>query len=404
MSRRLKSLATLVLDLRDQGDLPYIALEHLAGGTGALEPGIELPIRNGGDTGVSAVRPGDVLFGKLRPYLAKTLLIREPAYASTELLALRPSQLIEARYFAYLVGSRPFIEWATASSDGTKMPRTSWEKLGEFRLQALPDLDIQRTIADYLDRETARIDALITKKQRMIELLVARRLSAIEENLGGGQGAAAYLVGSETTLHRAVPLKRLLSTTVAGGTPDSNDGDYWTDAPGGVAWVAIGDMVDCSTTTDTSRRLTPLGLSASRLRVAPAGVLLFAMYASLGKLTVTAVPCVWNQAIIGLVPDEMKADAEYVALWLEALRPHLSLLARSTTQDNLNAEQVRSLPVPLVAVEKQRALVLRLLPVLQQISRTRLVLERQIDLLRERRQALITAAVTGELEVPRLAA
>jgi hypothetical protein len=178
-------LASLIVDLRDNGALPCIALEHLAGGTGALEPGVWLPIRDGGESGFSAVLPGDVLFGKLRPYLAKTLLIREPAYASTELLALRPSQSVDARYFAYLIGSRPIIEWATASSDGTKMPRTSWEKLGEFRLSALPDLDIQRSIADYLDRETARIDAITVPLVQQIDLLRERRQALITAAVTG---------------------------------------------------------------------------------------------------------------------------------------------------------------------------------------------------------------------------
>jgi restriction endonuclease S subunit len=185
VSGRLKSLASLIVDLRDNGALPCIALEHLAGGTGALEPGVWLPIRDGGESGFSAVLPGDVLFGKLRPYLAKTLLIREPAYASTELLALRPSQSVDARYFAYLIGSRPIIEWATASSDGTKMPRTSWEKLGEFRLSALPDLDIQRSIADYLDRETARIDAITVPLVQQIDLLRERRQALITAAVTG---------------------------------------------------------------------------------------------------------------------------------------------------------------------------------------------------------------------------
>lgn len=356
------------------------------------------------------LRQGDVLFTK-DSETADDIAV--PAYVPADLpgvvcgyhLAIaRPrAGAIDGRYLHWALASRFAREQFTVAATGVTRFGLRQDEIRAVKVP-VPDLTTQRAIADYLDTETARIDALIAKKQRMIELLVARRLSAMEESLGGGRGAAAYLVGSEATLHRAVPLKRLLSATIAGGTPDSNDSDYWADEQEGVAWVAIGDMADCSTTTGTARRLTPAGLAASRLRVAPAGTLLFAMYASLGKLTVTAMPCVWNQAIIGLVPDQTKADAEYVALWLEALRPHLPLLARSTTQDNLNAEQVRSLPIPLITVEEQRRLVLRLLPVLQQLSTARSVLERQIDLLREHRQALITAAVTGELVIPGVAA
>jgi type I restriction enzyme S subunit len=353
----------------------------------------------------SSVIPGDIVVS-IGPSYGKTMIVPDELAGAnltqgTARVAVSPAN--DARFVRWCLRSAHSIAHWDAAVGGATFRALNLAPLAETPVPLLPR-SRQTAIADYLDTETARIDALIAKKQRIIELLVVRRLSTIEECLGGGRGAASYLVGSEATSHRAVPMKRLLSDTIAGGTPDSNDSDYWTDEHEGIAWVAIGDMADCSITTDTAKRLTPVGLAASRLRVAPAGTLLFAMYASLGKLTVTAVPCVWNQAIIGLIPDRTKADAEYVALWLEALRPHLALLARSTTQDNLNAEQVRSLPVPLITVEEQRRLVLGLLPVLQQVSAARSVLERQIELLREHRQALITAAVTGKLELPGVAA
>jgi len=356
-------------------------------------------------SGYQHVKPGDLVVNQLgKPHGALGVSWHEgiisPAYF---VASIKP--VAEPRFIHHLLRTRLYI--SEYERRGKFMPPNqfdiSWDQFRDIEL-TLPPLALQRAIADYLDTETARIDALIAKKLQMIELLVARRLSAIEESLGGGRSAATYLVGSGAALHRAVPMKRLLSATIAGGTPDSNDIDFWTDDPQGVAWVAIGDMVDCSATTDTARRLTPTGLAASRLRIAPAGTLLFAMYASLGKLTVTAMPCVWNQAILGLVPDQAKVDAEYLALWLEALRPHLGVIARSTTQDNLNAEQVGALPVPLWSLEEQRRLVETLRPVLVSLSAVAERIARQVGLLREHRQALITAAVTGELEVSGVAA
>jgi len=121
-----------------------------------------------GDSGLAEVHLGDVLFGKLRPYLAKTWVADRAVNASTELLCLRPRGTF-SRWLGYVVGSRMVIDWAVATSDGAKMPRTSWSKLGELRV-ATPPMHDQRSIADYLDRETARIDALIAAKRRMIEV------------------------------------------------------------------------------------------------------------------------------------------------------------------------------------------------------------------------------------------
>lgn len=76
-----------------------------------------------------------------------------------------------------------------ATSDGTKMPRTSWEKLAEFRLN-LPTIEEQRAMADYLDIETARIDALIDKKQRMLKLLEERFRAMISDATREGEPLA----------------------------------------------------------------------------------------------------------------------------------------------------------------------------------------------------------------------
>jgi type I restriction enzyme S subunit len=389
MSRRLKSLATLVVDLRDQGVLPYIALEHLAGGTGALEPGIELPIRNGGDTGVSTVRPGDVLFGKLRPYLAKTLLIREPAYASTELLALRPGQSVEARYFGYLVGSRPLIEWATASSDGTKMPRTSWERLGEFRLGSLPGLDIQRAIADYLDRETTRIDALITKKQGMIELL--------EERNGARRGAVIQSVSMGSTCS----LRWLLSEAIADGpheTPEFVDN--------GVPFLSVDSIVDSRIRFDGCRMIGEEDHVRYCRKLMPRyGDVLITKAASVGKVALVDDKRIFNvwSPIAVLRPDQSVLLPEFLWQYLRSPKAQrdLSLGSTSNTQQNISMRDLGSLRIPIVSIEDQRAVCDLLRKDTQGLVKE---IEASVVLLHERRQALITAAVTGELEVSGVAA
>ena len=351
------------------------------------------------------VRPGDLVFNKLRTWQGGLGASRHEGIVSPAYFVCRPRVDYDSRFLQYLLLSDVYLQELTRVSKWQPPSQfdIGWEQLSAVPIVA-PPRPAQRAIADYLDAETALIDALIAKKQRMIELIENRRLAAIETALGGGRTAASFILGDEQSAQESVPLKRLLIRTIAGGTPDSNDSSFWTDEAEGTAWVAIGDMLDSSTTTETVRRLTPAGLAAVRLRPAPAGTLLFAMYASLGKLTVSGMPCVWNQAILGLVPDDTKVDSEYLALWLEVLRQHFGVLARSTTQDNLNAEQVGALPIPNRPLEDQLRVVRQLRPSLTSISSSTSLLVSQIDLLRERRQALITAAVTGELEVPGVAA
>jgi len=96
-------------------------------------PDTELEELTRSDTVVA--RSGDVLFGKLRPYLCKVLHVPDDIQCSTELLVMRANErFIDDRFLYYLALSKPFVEWAVATSVGVKMPRTDWAKLSQLEL------------------------------------------------------------------------------------------------------------------------------------------------------------------------------------------------------------------------------------------------------------------------------
>lgn len=149
-----------------------------------------------------------------------------------------------------------------------------------------------------------------------------------------------------TTLKRVAHLR-------AGGTPAVDDPTLWDD-DGGVEWVAIGDMTRSRIVRSGTRRVSERGIAEKRLPIGPPGTVLFAMYASLGAVAVLGIAATWNQAILGVQARDGVSDSRFIAFWLEHLARDLSALARSNTQDNLNAEQVANLPFPTLAVEDQR--------------------------------------------------
>ncbi len=394
---RLKHLARLHTECTSSGTRPYVALEHIDSWTGDLLTSAELPERTPTRAGMVSIEPGDVLFGKLRPYLAKTWLVDRPALASTELLCMRTFDGVESRWFGYLTMTSQFVGWAVATSEGTKMPRTSWEKVGAYRSWLPPEFE-QQAIADYLDTETGRIDALISKKRRLVELLRERRRALITAAVDPDRHNDQH---SETAGYRVATTTRLKRVTVlrAGGTPSVQTGRFWSDPPDGLPWVAIGDMSGGNFVSDTDRHVSLEGIAVKRLPVGRPGTVMFAMYASLGAVAELAVTASWNQALLGIDPVEGVAVGRFVRYWLEHLRPSLGALARSNTQDNLNAEQVANLAFPVVSVDEQRAIAdfldtetVRIDKLVEKIART-------VELLQERRSALITAAVTGEIVV-----
>lgn len=275
------------------------------------------------------------------------------------------------------------VEVSTAT-----LPHFTAEKVGRFRLP-LPDLETQRAIANYLDRETVEIDAMSADLNEMEALLRERRKALIRDAM---DNAAAY---------GTIPLG-YVSKTIAGATPSTSTQSFWADnSEDGHHWVAIGDMSSVSIVTETQKRVTDRGLAAARLTVAAPGTILFAMYgATLGAVSRLGVKACWNQAILGIFPDESRLRSDFLESALIALKPNLETLHRGNTQNNLNAEQVKGLRIPLPPLRVQEEIARELTDKATEIDSMLADITELRDLLAERRAAVIAAAVTGQINVP----
>ncbi len=172
----------------------YIGLEHIESATGRLGESASNGSQNGAATeGTAAVfRTGDVLFGKLRPYLSKVLEASFDGVSSTELLVMRPTPEITSRFLAYTLLSKEFIAWVDSMTYGTKMPRASPEQVTNTEAP-LPPVTEQGAIAAFLDRETVKIFALVAKKERLIELLQEKRAALITHAVTKGLNPSALV-------------------------------------------------------------------------------------------------------------------------------------------------------------------------------------------------------------------
>ena len=152
-----------------------VSLEDIVPGTGTLVSGSLSQYSAEGTT----FEKGDVLFGKLRPYLAKYWLADREGVAGGDIHVYRPRKGVDSRYLAYIVGSRNFIRYAVAASKGVKMPRIEWMSLRQYGVNRY-DERTQHEIADYLDCEIGEIDAMLAKLEALDESLNLRRASVVE--------------------------------------------------------------------------------------------------------------------------------------------------------------------------------------------------------------------------------
>ena len=129
-------------------------------------------------------KKGDVLFGKLRPYLAKVYAPENEGSAIGDIYVFRPSSQIDTTFLKYTLLADTFVTIVDSSTYGTKMPRANWEFISCVPI-VVPSLSEQQAIASYLDEKCADLDRLIALKQQKIEKLKDYKKSVIYEAVTG---------------------------------------------------------------------------------------------------------------------------------------------------------------------------------------------------------------------------
>ena len=196
--KRLKFSARLVTDKATERTNP-VALENIESWTGRLLPS-DTEFEGDG----TAFRTGDVLFGKLRAYLAKAHLADRAGEAVGDFHVLRPVKGLLGEFFIRQLLNRDAIEIIDGSTFGAKMPRVSWEFLSSMPILTPPE-DEQASIANFVSVEAANIDALIEKQRRLIELLKEKRQAVICHAVTNGLNNKVPLKGSEIGWLGATP-------------------------------------------------------------------------------------------------------------------------------------------------------------------------------------------------------
>ena len=186
------------------------------------------------------VRDRDILVSTVRTYLRAVVRVEDPPLnlvASTGFAVLRPSaDVVESRFLYYWCLSDHFIESVVAKSTGVSYPAINATDLLAL-LVASPPLNIQRRIADMLDAETARIDTLIAKNERVLGLLDLRDKSTIDQLVNSGEAVDEHGWGATTEWAR-VPIRSLTRSLFVDG--DWIESPYITDS--GVRLIQTGNI------------------------------------------------------------------------------------------------------------------------------------------------------------------
>ncbi|MGO2750781.1 MAG: hypothetical protein ACTIA6_12070 [Pseudoclavibacter sp.] len=347
------------------------------------------------------VRPGDVLISKLNPRKSRVVMVQEhsglPTLASPEFVALRP-RLVDGGFLKYFLQSGSATQSLAALVTSATRSHQRVDP-SDIRDLELPDISksAQAGIARTLDRETAEIDAFIADQEKLIELLTERRSAVISHAVFPDRVAA-------TPNQQTLPLRRFGPSSESGTSVNAFTAPA---APGEVGVLKTGAASSGVFLPQENKAVVFDEIHRVRAPVRPGTVILNrantpALVGSIAYVDQEAPDLYLSDKLWQI--DFARADARFIAFWAQtrAYRSQIESLSvgASSSMQNLSYGDFLGVRMPNLPRAEQTDIANHLEASMSEIDATLADAREAIALLKERRAALISAAVTGKIYVP----
>ncbi|CDG76343.1 type I restriction modification DNA specificity domain protein [Acinetobacter sp. 1130196] len=351
--------------------------------------------------------PQDIVIAKMAEPVARAAVVSDE-YDEYVIVAdcvkLSPDlELVDLNFLIWAINSDCVRENAELVSTGTTRIRINLGELKKLKVP-YPSLSEQVKIRQYLDHETAKIDTLIAKQEELIALLKEKRQAVISHAVTKGLNPNVPMKDSgvewlgEVPEHWTVSKFGYISQVVRGGSPRPAgdpalfNGDY---SP----WVTVAEITkdDELYLTSTETFLTKKG--SEQCRVFQSGTLLLSNSgATLGVPKILSINANANDGVVGF--EDLKIDIEYAYFYLSILTNDLrERVKQGSGQPNLNTDIVKAIPIAIPPENEIKKIVVDIKKKIDHFSKLMGSAEKAIQLMQERRTALISAVVTGKIDV-----
>lgn len=403
-ARRLKYLSRIIMGQSPPSDIVNTFGEGLPFLQGNADFGSEHPTaRTYCPYPPKVAAPEDILISVRAPVGAINSADREYGIGRG-LCAIRPFvRQLGRRYCSY------FLQVARSQLDsiakGSTYDAVSADDVSCLML-SVPSIEEQHRISYFLDREMARIDALIEKKERLIELLQENRTALITQAVTKGLDPTVPMKDSGVEWLGKIPahwgfkrLKRIVEFR-GGGTPSKDNLDYWH---GDILWVSPKDM-KVSVVMDTEDKITPQAVRESATKLVPAGAVLLVVRSGILMHSIPVAlsgrKLTLNQDLKALIP---RSDLlpEYLFYLISGMQRKLlaEWKKEGATVESLEIDLVAQTQTPLPDEGEQHGIAAFLDRQTAKIDALMSKIREAITSLREYRTALISAVVTGKIDV-----
>lgn len=346
------------------------------------------------------VHHGDVLIGMDGDFNMAAWKSSD-ALLNQRVCLVRDSQIALARYLLYAL---PFkLKTIHDEQDSTTVTHLSAYDLNKLTLN-LPPIKEQRAIIMALDESTTRYDVAISTLTSQLDVLRRYRASLVHEAVTKGLDPSVPMKPSgvkwigDIPCHWDIVRVKHVAAISSGATPSRSFPEYWD---GNIPWVKTGELAN-KPIHDTEEKITASGFTSSALTMYEPGTILVAMYGqgkTRGMTGLLTIPATTNQACAALVVDKEKMLADYLWVALMAAYGPIRVAAAGGAQPNLSQDLISNFAITWPPKAEQDRIARLVTSRSESIDSIIDLKERQLDVLKRRRQSLIYEYVTGKRRV-----
>lgn len=378
-------------------DDKYIGLENISSYTGEY-----ISTESEYDAGIyDLYKTGDLLFSKLRPYLAKALIADDCGFCTGELAVIKEYNG-DIRYLFYYMLSDGFLKMVDASTYGAKMPRASWDYIKNLQIPVIGKAE-QQAIANFLDKECAQIDSIAADLEKQIALLQQYKKSLITETVTKGLDKSVPMKDSgvewigEIPEHWNVLRVKDISKLQTGTTPPGNEGVNFDND--GIQWFTPADFNDGSIKLGLAEKSIDFDtIHRENIKAYPANTVLFIGIASIGKIGFSPNTCYSNQQITGIKPNNNK-NGKYIAYSLLAGMDSIKDNALYTTVPIVNNAYLGNIKISFPPTNEQETITKYLDYATSSVDEIIGKKLEQLSTIQQHKKSLIYEYVTGKKRV-----
>jgi len=346
---------------------------------------------------------GDVLFARSGATVGKTFQFKnteEPACFAGYLIKARTERVkLHSDFLYYYTKSNEYTNWKNEIFSQATIQNIGANKYANL-LVPTPSVYIQGKVISFLHQKCAMIDALIEKKQKLVELKKEERTALINQAVTKGLDPNVPMKDSgiewlgEIPEHWEIKIIKYVSRIYNGATPKSSVEKYWN---GTIIWITPDDLGNLRNKylENSRRNITIEGYESCGTNIVPAGSIVISCRAPIGHIAILEKDACTNQGCKSIVP--INVESIFLYYFLQSFRSVLDSLGQGSTFKELSNQKLSDFQILFPTIKEQKGICEFVNSHDYIFNKTIELIEKQIELLKEYKTTLISEAVTGKI-------